>query len=376
MSKRPKLEVKLISLGQIIPQLHYGVYFRDWWTIREDYNEETLLFPIRVGWQTTFIQNDRKFYVHITEGNELNEKQPGFRCNPGSKFSDIKETSSAAITSLYNRLFSNSNTRFFGPYILGWDNKDLLDASLEGVEFRPFAFKVGKYLIQIINIGIESNSDLMDPILILGTSPNDVWEKTGLFKKFHRTQLFGLENSLTQKKIATQKIPKCTPVLWNNEAITNNIFNYHLKKRTIANINWRQLFQIWLNQPSTIIELRGMLQPLYPYNHTFNERELHAWHAFLKAMGCVKITPYSKDQSEELNQRGIQYNEKQVKSELVTILRSNIQSETQNRIEEAQQAANKSNSIEPSSDKENQQEIRCALAYARGISIDWMLLDL
>ncbi|RIB05837.1 hypothetical protein C2G38_2047279 [Gigaspora rosea] len=60
----------------------------------------------------------------------------------------------------------------------------------------------------------------------------------------------------------------------------------------------------------------------------------------------------------ELNQRGIQYNEKQVKSELVTILRSNIQSETQNRIEEAQQAANKSNSIEPSSDKENQQEIR------------------
>ncbi|CAG8732472.1 9576_t:CDS:2 [Gigaspora margarita] len=99
--------------------------------------------------------------MHITEGNELNKKQPGFRCNLGSKFSNIKETSSAAVTSLYNHLFLNSNTRFSGPYILGWDNKDLLDASLEGVEFQPFAFKVEKYLIQIINIGIKSNSDLM-----------------------------------------------------------------------------------------------------------------------------------------------------------------------------------------------------------------------
>ncbi|CAG8529751.1 26141_t:CDS:2 [Gigaspora margarita] len=35
----------------------------------------------------------------------------------------------------------------------------------------------------------------------------------------------------------------------------------------------------------------------------------------------------------ESNQKGIQYNDKQVNSELVTILRANIQSETQNRIE-------------------------------------------
>ena len=206
------------------------------------------------------------------------------------------------------------------------------------MEFRPFAFKVEKYLIQIINIGIKSNLDLMgagigymssfigeynkkqtsfiqivelnylyqiaiyqfnqNPILILGTSLNNVWEKTGLFKKFCGTQHFGLKNSLIQKKIATQKISKCTPVSWNNEAITNNIFDYHLKKQTIANINWQQLFQNWLNQPSTIIELRGMLQQLYPYNYTFNERELRAWHALLKAMRCVEITPYSKDQSD------------------------------------------------------------------------------
>ncbi|CAG8721344.1 21483_t:CDS:2, partial [Racocetra persica] len=184
MSKHPKLEIELVSFGQIVPQLHYSVYFRYWWTIREDYsNKEILLFPIHVGWQTVFTQNNKKFYMHITEGNEYDEKQPGFRYHSGSKFSDIKETSSVAITSLYNQLFSNSNTKFSGPYVLD------------------------KYLIQVINVGVKNNSDLMSA----DTNLNNVWEKVGLFKKFCGTQLFGLENSLTQKKIAAQKIPKCTP---------------------------------------------------------------------------------------------------------------------------------------------------------------------
>ncbi|CAG8793996.1 10306_t:CDS:2, partial [Gigaspora margarita] len=74
---------------------------------------------------------------------------------------DIEETLSAAITSLYNRLFLNSNTKFSGLYILGWNDKDLLNSSLKGVEFRLFAFKVEKYLVQVINVEIENNSDLM-----------------------------------------------------------------------------------------------------------------------------------------------------------------------------------------------------------------------
>ncbi|CAG8851781.1 1043_t:CDS:2, partial [Gigaspora margarita] len=109
------------------------------------------------------------------------------------------------------------------------DNKNLLFSSLEGVEFRPFVFRIEKYLVQVINIGIENNSDLMvelndlyqaaiyqfnqDPILILDTNPNNIWKNVGLFKKLHGIQLFGLENSLIQKKIAAQKIPNCTPIL-------------------------------------------------------------------------------------------------------------------------------------------------------------------
>ncbi|CAG8626317.1 10102_t:CDS:2, partial [Dentiscutata heterogama] len=88
-------------------------------TIREDYsNEEILLFPICVG-------------------NKYDEKQPGFRYHLSSKFSNIKETLSVAITSLYNRLFSNSNTKFSRLYVLD------------------------KYLIQVINIGVKNNSNLI-----------------------------------------------------------------------------------------------------------------------------------------------------------------------------------------------------------------------
>ncbi|CAG8672920.1 6637_t:CDS:1, partial [Funneliformis mosseae] len=53
------------------------------------------------GWQTAIEQNDKHFYMHITEVNEVSELLPGYRCLSGSKFSDIETASNYAITSLY-----------------------------------------------------------------------------------------------------------------------------------------------------------------------------------------------------------------------------------------------------------------------------------
>ena len=103
---------------------------------------------------------------------------------------------------------------------------------------------------------------------------------------------------MTKQNIQTGKIPRCTPISWNNEKIMNAIFNYHLKKRTLSNIGWEKFFQSWLEQKSPIIELHGKLKNLYPYNHEFSEREMRAWHAMLKATGCTEITPLSIDKSE------------------------------------------------------------------------------
>jgi hypothetical protein len=78
----------------------------------------------------------------------------------------------------------------------------------------------------------------------------------------------------------------------------NNLFSYHLRKRTISNINWQQFFQNWLAQKSTIIELHDTLKKMYPPNYLHDERELRVWRAMLRAAECTEITPFSKDQSE------------------------------------------------------------------------------
>ncbi|CAG8719201.1 19026_t:CDS:2, partial [Gigaspora rosea] len=109
MSKRPHLSIKLISLGQIMPSI--------------------FLYPIRIGWQTVFEQNNKRFYMHITEGHESSETEPGYRSQLGSNYSNIEVTSSLAIT--------------------------------KGVQFRPFVFKIEKFLLYVISLEIGSNIEMM-----------------------------------------------------------------------------------------------------------------------------------------------------------------------------------------------------------------------
>jgi len=338
MTNRPNLTVNLISIGQIKPHLHYGVNSREWWVMKSKSKPEegALLYPRRVSWETSVEQNGRQYYTCITEGNENNNLLPGYRCRSGCKFSDIEEAPSNAITSLYKRLNPNSNTNFSGPLVLGWDNKEILEASLKDIDFQPFAIKFDKFLIYIMDIGMGEESDFgakidytssfigeynrtralfiqtveydhckisiyMDniesPVIFFGSTPSEVWENTKIYKKFTGMQLFGLEHPMTKQNIQIGKIPRCTPISWNNKKIMDAIFNYHLKKRT-PNIDWRGVFQSWLEQKSTIIELHGKLKNLYPYNHEFSEREMRAWRAMLRATGCTEITPVSIDKLE------------------------------------------------------------------------------
>jgi hypothetical protein len=300
-----------------------------------DLENGTLLYPIRVGWQTVVEQNNRHFYMHITEGNESSEILPGYRCHSGSKFSDIETAPSYAITSLYQRFFPDSKTKFSGPLVLGWDDNELLEVSLKDLHFRAFAIKIdSKILVYITNISVGRQKNTLEsytasfigdynkkralfvqiirsenyeisiypkdnePMFFFGSSPTEVWKNVGFYKKYRGTQLFGLEHPMTQKAINTQQIPTCSPTFWNNETLMDNIFNYHLRKRTLSNINWQQFFQNWLAQESTIIELREELKKIYPPNYLHDERELRAWRAMLRAAGCTEITPFSKDQSE------------------------------------------------------------------------------
>ncbi|RHZ59138.1 hypothetical protein Glove_365g253 [Diversispora epigaea] len=119
-------------------------------------------------------------------------------------------------------------------------------------------------------------------------------KNVGLYEKFRGTELFGLEHSMTQKIIHNKQYITCTSSAWNNELLMNDIYNYHLQKRTIADMNFKSFFIEWLNQHSTIIELYEKLQKLYPSNYILDDHELRAWRTMLKAVGCVNITPFEK----------------------------------------------------------------------------------
>ncbi len=62
------------------------------------------LYSIRIGWQIVLEINNKNFYTLILEGNKKYENYPDYRCQVGLKFSDIEETPSPAITSLYRRV--------------------------------------------------------------------------------------------------------------------------------------------------------------------------------------------------------------------------------------------------------------------------------
>ena len=117
--------------------------------------------------------------------------------------------------------------------------------------------------------------------------------------------LFVINHSTTLDKINQarhelylHKLPnQCMLMDWNNEIIMEHLYKLYLKRNTKRSVEWRQVFQNWIQQKSNIIELYAHFGKIYNLDYKFQERELHAWHMMLRATGCTNITPYSKDVS-------------------------------------------------------------------------------
>ena len=93
-----------------------------------------------------------------------------------------------------------------------------------------------------------------------------------------------------------QKVLTCLLQEWKNLSIMESLFDFHLKRRTIINIDWYQLFVKWDKQESSLIELHNELQIIYTENYKFNIQELRAWNAFLHAVDAHDVTPWSNDE--------------------------------------------------------------------------------
>src|SRR5436190_3034389 len=161
MTKRKEYQVSLVSPGFLDENSHYGPFSRDWWETRGTNNttETSNLYPIRINMRTLVLLRNTQFIITVVKGHAGSLKQPGYICEAGDLTSAIFNNPSAAVTTLYQRLFNN-NTKFSGPLIMGHDKVEISEQLLKGVIFRPFCCFIGIFWLFVYVVGVSSEEQL------------------------------------------------------------------------------------------------------------------------------------------------------------------------------------------------------------------------
>ncbi|CAG8690654.1 10884_t:CDS:2, partial [Funneliformis caledonium] len=235
-----------------------------------------------------------------------------------------------AISEVYSKIFA-TKTRYSGSLIMGWNDENIVNELNKDVPFTPHSFLLEKIKVFVYGVGYSTNIDwhcaglgykssllhkfgdkqalfvskieetlctveiYQDQKLqttYVSNNPIDVWKNLEFIKKFNGNQLFGIDNHIIKSLNKKQKKPTCSSQEWKDDSIMKSLFDFHLKRRTIVNINWHQLFIKWDEQESPLIELKNELHNIYPENHQFSIREKSAWQTFLYAAGANNVTPW------------------------------------------------------------------------------------
>src|SRR3954469_25366123 len=161
--------------------------------------------------------NGRVFIMRVVEV----DMRSGYCCQCDSLSSKVEESSTYAISSLYQSIFG-TKTKFSGISVMGLDNLQIIAELLANVEFRPFSVEIDKFQIFIYKLGssrrkewlnagpgysaslvceykkkrcvfvqqIEENFCKIDVLCgneiiynFKGNTPTDVWKKTGILTK-------------------------------------------------------------------------------------------------------------------------------------------------------------------------------------------------
>ncbi|RHZ54903.1 hypothetical protein Glove_421g102 [Diversispora epigaea] len=332
MPKHRQVQVRLIEIGSLIEDIHYGPFSRFWWEFPSIPNLQTR-FPIRIGQKTHTHLNEHDFYITILNKGQI----PEYLCQ-SDNFSAIETSATKAISKVYQDIFHN-RTRYSDPIVIGWNNEKIINILSSNIDFYPFTCKLNEYEIFIYGLGSSTyldwnkagngyKSSLIHTYMkrqaifvseiendkcfihiyqdfklhktFSGNTPNEVWKNSGFIQKYSGKQLFGLEDQIIQQKLNKFRIPRCLPHEWKNFDLMNNLYQYHLRRQSLANINWYNLFIRWNQNENNIIELNSELKLLYPPDYKFSNREIGAWFSMLRATGCFNITPWLQNESEYL----------------------------------------------------------------------------
>ncbi|RHZ45238.1 hypothetical protein Glove_682g66 [Diversispora epigaea] len=257
----------LITEGILVSNLHYGVFVRNWWVQKSIKNSNNQILPIPY-----------RLYMRVT-------------CKLNEKSTEIMTSASAAINTLYQEIFGRK-TEYSGSIIMGFYNNNIVEKLVKDVIFFPLFISIESFSVVITKSKIIAQYQ--------GETPNNVWKKTGINKKFEGNDLFGIMYPVVQSIL--QQFPNdfriCTPNEWNNSDFLQQAFDQHIKSRKIITsilLDWKKLFDDWLLQKSTIIQIPKMLQKIYPIDYQLQDKEIRAWKAMFKACGCNNVTPFEKD---------------------------------------------------------------------------------
>ncbi|CAG8787392.1 44635_t:CDS:2 [Gigaspora margarita] len=341
-NKRPQLNIKLISLGAIIPCLHYKI-------------------------------SNKNFYTQVLEGNKKHEHRPGYQHQVGLKSSDIEETPSSAITYLY-RCQSLTGIKFcpflirvnkYNIYITALECPNEADKIRAGVGYT--AMFTGDYLskcviyIQRIDLDkchIEIYQDGMSKYYFIDKTPNEVWKASKKLKKFRETQLFGLEHPLTHQIAHSIKCHICLGYNFQNrDDIVDAIKD--IRGTSVANINPEYFTFSPIDIKKTINDQEFTKPDPKISNHTIPNSE------------CTIPLPSSKAVKTELKKRKIVYEDKENKCDLVAILRKDIGEEIQREVKD-----DGLSSIDISTSKLKKHQVICSKNNQEKIELKPIYFDL
>ncbi|CAB4476987.1 unnamed protein product [Rhizophagus irregularis] len=275
MNKCKKYDVSLIKVGKLDEELHFGAFGRFWWKSRDN-----ILYPIRLEMKTLVTLNKTHFIITVVKGTSVAAFQPGYICEANGITSSVYDTPSGAINFLYHILFS-SKTRFSGPLICGFNDKEINKRILDDIPFQPFTIMVGNLQIFIGMIGVSDQENLgyvgpgylssfiyrvgeekirtlfvqqihqrhcsvalyQDERIKLkysGKNPvevwKEVWKKIEVLQNWDGKTLFGINHEKTQNLVNILRTPSCTINEWNNEIMMTQLYKQHLYKFTPASI--------------------------------------------------------------------------------------------------------------------------------------------
>ncbi|EXX68763.1 hypothetical protein RirG_102260 [Rhizophagus irregularis DAOM 197198w] len=131
MSKGHFTPGKLVAIGNLVPELHYGPFSRDWWYYSDSQIQDsnTYAIPIRLSFQVALKLNQKHFIIRIVHNLE-NPNTPGFICEGEG----------------INR-----------ATMLGFHDSYMIQQMLNDVDFRPFTICLYNITIFIASIPDNNN---------------------------------------------------------------------------------------------------------------------------------------------------------------------------------------------------------------------------